>query len=283
MRLNRDFTLTKFRELCDAISSSGYEVLTIRKYLNKADKPEKFIIVRHDIDGNINLGLKMAEIERESGIHSTYYIRMVKSAFNPIIIRKIVDMGHEVGYHYEVLDKAKGDKSRAIEIFREELSMLRDVCDVDTICMHGNPRTSWDNRDLWKDYRFEDYGITGEAYLSVDFGDVLYLSDTGRNWGSRYKVKDTVNSVYGKDILSKINTTDDVIRLLKQGKFNKIYILSHPRWNDGYSLWARELMWQSVKNVVKARIIKTTSSQKVDACGDASHLRTACFRNGLSL
>lgn len=260
MRLNRDFTLTKFGELCDAISSSCYEVLTIRKYLNKADKPEKFIIVRHDIDENINLGLKMAEIERESGIRSTYYIRMVKSAFNPVIIRKIVDMGHEVGYHYEVLDKAKGDKSRAIEIFREELSMLRDVCDVDTICMHGNPRTQWDNRDLWNDYRFEDYGITGEAYLSVDFGDVLYLSDTGRNWGSRYKVKDIVNSVYGKDILAKINTTDDVIGLLEQREFNKIYMLSHPWWNDGYSLWARDLIWQSVKNVVKARIIKYNRS-----------------------
>lgn len=257
MRLNRDFTLTKFGELCGAISGSGYEVLTIRKYLTKADKPEKFIITRHDVDENIDLGLKMAKIEQESGIHSTYYIRMVKGAFNPIIIGKIVDMGHEVGYHYEVLDKAKGDKSRAIEIFGEELSMLRDVCDVDTICMHGNPRTKWDNRDLWKNYRFEDYGITGEAYLSVDFGDVLYLSDTGRNWGSRYKVKDTVNSVYGKDILARINTTDDVIGLLNQRGFDKIYMLSHPWWNDGFSPWARDLIWQSVKNVVKARIIRS--------------------------
>lgn len=259
MRLNRDFTLTKFADLCDAISNSDCEILTIRKYLNKADKPEKFIIVRHDIDGNINLGLKMAEIEQESGIHSTYYIRMVKDAFNPITIRKIVDMGHEVGYHYEVLDKARGDKSQAIGIFKEELSTLRDVCDVDTICMHGNPRTSWDNRDLWKDYHFEDYGIIGEAYLSVDFNDIIYFSDTGRNWGSKYKIKDTVDSEYGKNILLKTNTTDDVIRFLKQKKFNRIYILSHPRWNNSFTPWLRELIWQGAKNVIKARIIKSKS------------------------
>ena len=253
--LDRDFTLSKFKELCEEITLLNYQVFGVRNYLKLAEVSNKFIIIRHDIDGNLDIALKMAEIECEYNINSTYYVRMIDSVFQPAIIRKFVNMGHEVGYHYEVLDKAKGNKNKAIEIFKEELSMLRNVCDVDTICMHGNPRTPWDNKDIWKDYQFKDFDIIGEPYLSIDFKNILYLSDTGRNWGSKYKVKDTVGNICGKETLRKINSTNDVIRLLQQRKYNRIFFLSHPRWNDEMIPWIKELIWQDVKNVVKARIL----------------------------
>lgn len=254
--MNLDFTLAKFRELCEVISNAGYEILTIRKYLNSIDKPKRFIIIRHDIDEDIALGLKMAEIEKEYGIYSTYYIRMVNNVFNSLLIKKIAEMEHEIGYHYEVMDKAKGDKKKAIEIFKKELAMLREVCSINTICMHGNPRTPWDNKSIWNDYSFEDYSIVGEAYLSIDFDDILYLSDTGRNWGNKYKIKDVPNNLYGKNILEKIRTTDDVIKLIKQKGINHIYLSSHPWWTDSLGVWLKDLIWQNIKNVVKARIIK---------------------------
>jgi hypothetical protein len=47
----------------------------------------------------------MAELEHELGIQSTYYFRFPYT-FKPDIIGKIHDLGHEVGYHYEVLSKA---------------------------------------------------------------------------------------------------------------------------------------------------------------------------------
>ena len=132
-----DFTFAKFRELCEALSSSGYELLTVRDYL-QGNEQKRFVILRHDIDVKPERGLKMAEIEKEHGIRSTYYIRMTEEVFKPIIIRRIAEMGHEIGYHYETLDKAKGDKNRAIEIFKKELTKLREVCYVDTICAHGS-------------------------------------------------------------------------------------------------------------------------------------------------
>ena len=42
------------------------------------------------------------EIERELGISGTYYFRSTKEVFKAEIM-------HEIGYHYEVLDKAKGN------------------------------------------------------------------------------------------------------------------------------------------------------------------------------
>jgi len=248
-----DFTFAKFQELCDELSNSGYEILTVRDYLQGNNKQKGFIILRHDIDVKPERGLKMAEIENEHGIRSTYYIRMTKEVFKPIIIRKIAEMGHEIGYHYETLDKAKGDKNKAIEIFEQELTRIREICDVDTICAHGNSLTPWDNRSLWDYYNFKDYGIIGDAYLSINFERILYLSDTGRTWGNRYKVKDIISNSY-IDILSKIRTTDDIIGLLKQKKYN-LYLLSHPWWSDGYTTCLKEFFLQNVKNVGKRGII----------------------------
>lgn len=45
--------------------------------------------------------------------------------------------------------------------------------------MHGNPLSPRDNRELWKKYKFKDFGIIGEAYLSIDFNEVSYFTDTG--------------------------------------------------------------------------------------------------------
>ena len=45
---------------------------------------------------------------------------------------------NEVGYHYEVLSKAKGDYEKAVELFEQELKEFRKIVDVKTICMHGS-------------------------------------------------------------------------------------------------------------------------------------------------
>lgn len=249
--MNLDFTITKFRELCNTISNSGYHPLTIREYLQRKEKPKRFIILRHDIDIKPERAPKMAEIEKEFDLYSTYYFRTTDEVFQPTIIKRIAEMGHEVGYHYEVLDKARGDKTKAIEIFKKELVEFRTICNVETICMHGNTRTKWDNRDLWMDYDFKDYGIIGEAYLSIDFSQILYLSETGRSWSNKYKIKDISYSKYGMDILENIKSTDDVIHLIKQECADHIYLLSHPRWADSFNDWLIELISRNLKNVGK--------------------------------
>ena len=101
----RDFTLKKYEELCLALLDSGYTPLTVYSYLVLKGKRIKKVVLRHDIDRKCGNALRMAELEHESGIQSTYYFRFPYT-FKPDIIGKIHDLGHEVGYHYEVLSKA---------------------------------------------------------------------------------------------------------------------------------------------------------------------------------
>jgi hypothetical protein len=263
--MSLDFTLAKYRDLCKAVASSGYVPMTVRTYLETPDPTSRLVVMRHDVDTTPNNEPKMALMEREFGIMATYYFRHKRGVFRPAVMRQIAGMGHEIGYHYETLDKAKGDARRAIELFNEELALFREVVDVNTISMHGNPLTKWDNRDLWRKhgYDFRDSGILGEAYLS--FRNILYLSDTGRNWGPAYKVKDVLPSdSRGEEqdpVKSRVNSTDDVIRLLESGRFHQLYLLTHAvRWPSSTSGWVVSLLQDTAINIVKRAVLHRASA-----------------------
>ena len=257
-----DFTFAKYRELCETIEQSKYTALTFNQYFSLKNIPEKFIMLRHDVDRKPEKALKMAELENDLGIISTYYFRMKEEVFIPEILKEIANMGHEIGYHYEVLDKAEGDIEKAIRIFKDELNEFRKICDVKTTCMHGNPLSKWVNKDIWKKYEFEDFGIIGEPYLSIDYKKVLYLTDTGRRWNSKFSVKDVVDANVNHAI-EKIRSTDDVIRMIEEEYNKQICILAHPeRWSDSLGAWLKELGWQNVKNIGKAILVRRAYSDK---------------------
>jgi len=231
--MTADFTMLKYKQLCIALLNSDYHPLTLLAYLEGNTNSTKLVILRHDVDRKPANALAMAELENRLGIQSTYYFRYPYT-FEPKIIKKILDFGHEVGYHYEVLSKSKGDYNKAIDLFSKELNEFRKICNVQTICMHGSPLSGYDNRDIWKIYDFQDFGICGEAYLSVD-RSVNYFSDTGRSWNWKNKMRDFIPN---KRETMLANSTIDLINLIEGGKANKFYILAHPeRWACKYTEW----------------------------------------------
>ena len=241
-------------ETCATLLRSGYSVSTVASYLENPKQAQNVLIMRHDVDRKPHCALLMAQVEHEFNIKSTYYFRFNKKVFHPRLIREIAKMGHEIGYHYEVLDKAKGNHGRAIEIFKNELDEFRKIAEVKTICMHGNPLTEWDNRDIWGKHDFNDFGLIGEAYLS--FSDITYLSDTGRTWRNKYKVKDWLPSATYAKIEKAggpaISSTDKLIELIKSVEIRLIYLLVHPeRWSNSITEWTFEYLRDRVINFMK--------------------------------
>ena len=112
--------------------------------------PEKFILIRHDIDRRPRKALEMAILEREMGIRSSYYFRAKPHVFNPHIIKRISALGHEIGYHYECLSDTNGNIRMALNDFAYHLNRFRKIVPIKTIAMHGRPFKPYDNRDLWK-------------------------------------------------------------------------------------------------------------------------------------
>jgi len=236
-------------------------------------KNNNIIVLRHDVDLKPHNSLKTAIIESNLGIRGTYYFRMVPESFNENIIKQIADLGHEIGYHYENMDsvssrfKSEGVKfnnaeekrekivDAAYQEFCENLEKFRRIYPVKTICMHGSPRSVWDNKEIWKKYDYRKLGIIGEPYFDINFDEVFYLSDTGRRWdGFRYSVRDRVPQQQ-KWIEQGLvfRKTNDIIKAVNENRFpSKAMITIHPqRWTDNYFEWTKELVAQRAKNIIK--------------------------------
>jgi len=231
----KDFTLSAYERYLKEIKRSFSLVLRFDEFLQKQVPPQSFCIIRHDVDRRPGNALLMAEIEKRLAVRSTYYFRVKHHAFKPDIIRRISEMGHEVGYHYECLTDSRGDVRAALKDFEIKLLTLREIAPVNTISMHGSPLSRFDNRDLWRDGKNHDlllqkHSILGEIYLDIDYSEIAYISDTGRNWSrERSNIRDRVESGLNPDFADG----EGLLDYLKARPHPRIIMLFHPeRWNE---------------------------------------------------
>jgi hypothetical protein len=248
--MGKDFTFKKYKELIKALINNNYKFFTVNDWISKT--PDKGVILRHDVDRYPINSLQNSIIEKDFGIMSTYYFRITKCSFNTDIVKRISSMGHEIGYHYEDLSTTNGDYPSAIKLFKKNLEILRKIVDVKTISMHGKPMSKIDNRNLWNKYDFKDFAVTGEAYLSINYEDIFYFSDTGRTWSDKgANIRDIVSS----NKKYQISGTDSLITFIDENKPTKIALLTHPeRWNDNMFLWHRYYIRDKISNTSKTII-----------------------------
>ena len=266
-----DFTISTYENLLTALISKGFFFQTFSEYLK--NPKDKVIILRHDVDDKKMNSLRFARIQAEYGIRGSYYFRVVPQSWDENVIQEIHSLGHEIGYHYETMDSANQNFNIQYSIFNirnsktspdqlldsaytefcHNLEKLRSFVPVETICMHGSPRSKYDNKEIWKKYDYQNLGIIGEPYLDIDFNKVAYLTDTGRRWnGDKVSIRDKVKSPFNFNF----RTTHNLIRSLDQLP-NKVMLTFHPqRWNDNLFDWWKELVLQNAKNVVKLGLLK---------------------------
>lgn len=253
----RDFTFKKYQELLYAIHEMNYKVYTIADYYDANEKKSleaKYVVLRHDVDGNVQNALKMAKLENHLGFTATYYFRMKGRLFVPDVVKKISDLGHEIGYHYEHLPDAKGDIEEAKKIFELNLNKLRELADVKTACMHGRPFSKYDSRDFWKYYKLRDFGLKAEPYMNLDYKDKFYFTDTGQAWdNTKFNIRDLVLSKGNMDVQS----TDDLIKLFASNSIDKSAMLIHTnRWVDELPIWIFYTLGNKTVNVLKMLLKK---------------------------
>ena len=254
-----DFTREKYRQLVSQLKSCGYEFITYLQYC-EGHLPQRFVILRHDVDLKPKNSLAVAQDEAALGAKASYYFRAVPESWDEAIIKEIATMKHEVGYHYESLTTCNGDIQKAFDDFKKNLEQLRKLVTVRTICMHGSPRSPYDSKDIWKAYNYRELDIIGEPYLNTDFSKMLYLTDTGRRWdGYKVSVRDKIEG-FQEEWNAKgwsFHSTDDIIRALQEDKLpDQLMITTHPqRWFDFGLHWIKELVLQNTKNIVKRMIV----------------------------
>lgn len=86
------------------IKDKGFE---FKFFHEKSDEHTKAIYLRHDIDFSLEDAFQIASVEKELNIKSTYFIMLSSNIYNPLnqinkeLIRKIIDLGHEISLHFD--------------------------------------------------------------------------------------------------------------------------------------------------------------------------------------
>lgn len=249
-----DFTLSMYKELLLALKNAAYQFITFEDYFT-GNLPEKLVILRHDVDRTPRNAVKMAQLENQLNIRASYYYRVVAESYDEKGIEQVVDLNHELGYHYEDLSLSNGNEQQALKLFEKHLANFRKFYPVTTMCMHGSPTSKWDNRILWQKYNYRDFGIIAEPYFDLDFNRIFYLTDASRSWNNETV---TLRDKVATNFNFSVNNTKDIIQLLNKKQLpNQLMISTHPHnWAEGNIEWTKIMIWQTLKNQIKKILVR---------------------------
>jgi hypothetical protein len=220
-----------------------YTVEKACRNIGELNKP--FIIIKHDVERNPEKALKISKIEHSFGIKATYYVHsfFLRNPKNVAILKEIISLGHEVGYHYDVLDSNNGDKNNAIKEFRESLSLFAEnEFTIKTTCPHGNPLKKRVGYSSNKDF-FLDNEIRKLFNHLVDVTDAKYA----------YFYRDAkTTKTDATEKLLPLDGTDDIIKMIQDGQSMIISIHTHRYFSFGYVASARISIYKITKFTAKA-------------------------------
>lgn len=112
------FTYKTWDSFCGTLEDRGVKSVPVRDVLRGA-VTQPYLTLKHDVETNVAHALRIAQIEHGHGHRGTYYVQayLLDGEENISALRQIQDMGHEVSYHYDVMDSCKGDLERAVDEF----------------------------------------------------------------------------------------------------------------------------------------------------------------------
>ena len=107
-------TFDRYRAFLTGLSAQGIHSVCVDQLLARK-LFSRLLVIKHDIEANLPLALRIARIEAECGHFATYYFQgdLLLRAGAADIVREIVKLGHEAAYHYDVLDACDGDFATA--------------------------------------------------------------------------------------------------------------------------------------------------------------------------
>jgi hypothetical protein len=172
-----DFTLTAYQAIIEKFIQRGYKISQYDEVVATA----RHLVLRHDVDFDLGLAVKMAEVEAEQGWPTTYYVLLRTEFYNIFSsdglgsLKKLVALGHTVGLHFDA-SLYPADISQIQKMILKECAILESILDkpVKTFSFHRP------NSELL-DHGFEVEGLIN-VYEKKFIDEIAYCSDSRGEW-----------------------------------------------------------------------------------------------------
>lgn len=199
-----NFTYDAYRSLLKKISEQGYQFSDYKNW----KKTGRCVILRHDIDNDIEKAVRLALIEGSGGVTSTYFVLLTSDFYNVFSkkssdgLKLIAAHGHSIGLHFDEVcyPEISGNVEAIKEKIKEEAEVLSRAIGsrVDIVSMH-RPSSFVLEADIKIPGMINSYG-------QKFFKEFKYLSDSRRRW------------------------REPVEEIIESEKYERIHILTHPFW-----------------------------------------------------
>jgi len=209
------------------------------------------LLIRHDVDHDMDHALGFAKKEAQSGIKATYFLLHTAPYFNyseqfASQCKELVGLGHDIGLHNNaittwIINKQNGGIrpiiERPLEFLRKQGIYIKGTSS------HGDPlcyKYNYVNYEIWNEcprerknkalafesYSLKDFGLDYEAYFVKRDA---YLSDSGGIWRGSIKTQKTTDfSIDQKG--SKEIDVERFVNAFNQLERNILHLLVHPMW-----------------------------------------------------
>ncbi|MBU1667498.1 hypothetical protein KKC13_03710 [bacterium] len=233
--------MEEYEDILKSTLDSGYEYITVRDYYDKLSQNKlenkKYFVNRHDIDTDKKMARIFFEIEKKYNVRATYYFRL--STLDIELMKEIEAYGSEASYHFEEIatyckqHHLKSQKNvfenmeNIQKLFKKNFRMIENALGskLQTVCSHGdfvNRKLALTNVAIIKSQGLrEELGIVCETYDKI-FKDSFDIYVADRPYPLYY-------------------TPENIFKCI--GKYDKIYMLSHPRQ------WRSNIIVNTIENL----------------------------------
>lgn len=223
-----EFTYSSYENLLRLFRKNGYYFSSYHNY-NAYERP---VIIRHDIDLDIEKAVILAELENSLEVSSTYFVLLTSKFYNVLasdsvrLIKRIHSLGHEIGLHFdETQYEINNDRVKLKKCVDNEISIMKRALGITIRClsMHRPSRFVLEN-DL-------EFGGLVNSYSKKFFQEFKYISDSRMEW------------------------REDIIQVVSSGRYEKLHLLIHPFWYSKNQEGIRNKLLKFIRSANRERYL----------------------------
>lgn len=228
-----DFTYSHYEKILDLIKKTDFKV----KFFNEVYLFEKELILRHDIDLDLEKAYKMALIENKYNIKATYFILLrspfynIFDKFNSDLIKGILALGHQIGLHFDEAYYGSRDADSVIKNVDSEVQLLESCFDTKTfavsfhrpsqlllqsdIKLKNNLINTYD-KSFTKEFKY----ISDSRHTWKEGCFCKYFKKIGTDYSSTYRIQALLHPIWWTDKSQSAQDTMERFLLQKLAHLN---------------------------------------------------------------